>query len=395
MKKKLRKLAALGLSFIMICSLLAACGSTKAPEENSAQGNGDENSGNMEEEVSGESATKGESAGDDALTVGVVIWSTDDGLGADSKKALDAVAGELGINLIYRTGSYDAENQTTDIENLIAAGVDGIMCVVIVDTATDELLKVCEEADVDYQVFFRNIMDEEAYNYCMASDHFAGYICEDEAAAGVDMVDELITQGCTTFGLINREAGNGVIDRRQQGTMEYLQEKGLTYYVSTNTSTATATEMVDATDQLLAAYPDIDGLILSSGSNGAIDAIITDLEGTDIKLTSFDTPADIEGAFQAGNLCMLTTGAQIDPVYALINLYCKMSGNPKSETPTEYGSNYIYMKSAEDAQTYEKYFGEFNTYTAEEIKAMVDMDLDSFMNEMSNYSLEMVADKMK
>ena len=53
------------------------------------------------------------------------------------------------------------------------------------------------------------------------------------------------------------------------------------------------------------------------------------------------------------------------------------------------------MKSAEDAQTYEKYFGEFNTYTAEEIKAMVDMDLDSFMNEMSNYSLEMVADKMK
>ncbi len=46
---------------------------------------------------------------------------------------------------------------------------------------------------------------------------------------------------------------------------------------------------------------------------------------------------------------MLTTGAQIDPVYALINLYCKMSGNPKSETPTEYGSNYIYMKSAEDA----------------------------------------------
>ena len=126
------------------------------------------------------------------------------------EKALDAVAGELGVNLIYRTGSYDAENQTTDIENLIAAGVDGIMCVVIVDTATDELLKVCEEADVDYQVFFRNIMDEEAYNYCMASDHFAGYICEDEAAAGVDMVDELIAQGCTTFGLINREAGNGV-----------------------------------------------------------------------------------------------------------------------------------------------------------------------------------------
>lgn len=385
MKKKWMKLVALSLSLMMV--LLTACGSGENSGSSTPE-NAEVESSETEEETGGETA-------DGDLTVGVIIWSTDDGLGADSKTALDAVAADLGVNLIYRTGSYDAENQTTDIENLIAAGADGIMCCVIVDTSTDELLKVCEEADVDYQVFFRNIIDEEAYNYCMASDHFAGYICEDEGAAGVDMVDELIAQGCTTFGLINREAGNGVVDRRQQGTMEYLEEKGLTYYVSTNTSTATATEMVDATDQLLAAYPDIDGLILSSGSNGAIDAIITDLEGTDIKLTSFDTPADIEGAFNAGNLCMLTTGAQIDPVYALINLYCKMTGNPKSETPTEYGSNYIYMKSAEDAKTYEQYFGGFNTYTADEVKSMADMDLDSFLKEIENYSLEMVADKMK
>lgn len=387
MKKKWMKLVALTLSLMMV--LLTACGSGQNAGNSAAGNDGSESSETAAEESSSENTTDGN------LTVGVVIWSTDDGLGADSKKALDAVAEDLGINLIYRTGSYDAENQTTDIENLVAAGADGIMCCVIVDTSTDELLKVCEEADIDYQVFFRNIIDEEAYNYCMASDHFAGYICEDEGSAGVDMVDELIAQGCTTFGLINREAGNGVIDRRQQGTMNYLDEKGLTYYVSTNTSTATATEMVDATDQLLAAYPDIDGLILSSGSNGAIDAIITDLEGTDIKLTSFDTPADIEGAFNAGNLCMLTTGAQIDPVYALINLYCKMTDNPKSETPTEYGSNYIYMRSAEDAKTYEQYFGDFNSYTEDEVKNMVDMDLDSFVKEMANYSLEMVAGKMK
>lgn len=92
---------------------------------------------------------------------------------------------------------------------------------------------------------------------------------------------------------------------------------------------------------------------------------------------------------------MLTTGAQIDPVYALINLYCKMTGNPKSETPTEYGSNYIYMKSAEDAKTYEQYFGAFNTYTADEVKNMVDMDLDAYVKEIGNYSLEMVAGKME
>ena len=67
----------------------------------------------------------------------------------------------------------------------------------------------------------------------------------------------------------------------------------------------------------------------------------------------------------------------------------------KSDTPAEYGSNYIYMKSAEDAATYEQYFSEFNTYTAEEVQGLVEMDLDSFVAEMGNYSLEMVAEKMK
>ena len=58
--------------------------------------------------------------------------------------------------------------------------------------------------------------------------------------------------------------------------MEYLDEKGLTYYVATTSNTATATDMVDATDQLLAAYSDIDALICSAGSNGSVDAIITE-----------------------------------------------------------------------------------------------------------------------
>lgn len=388
-----KKMLALGLTLAMSMTLLAGCGNNGGGEADSQSG--DAAAGPAKDGGSGAEASDAPAAADSDISIGVVIWSTDDGLGADSKTALDAVAEDLGVSLVYRTGSYDAESQTTDYENLLAAGVDGMLCCVINDTSTDDLLKICEEAGIPMQIFFRNIIDEEAYQYCMASGQFAGYICEDEGGAGVDMVDELLAQGCTTFGLLNREAGNGVIDRRQAGVMEYLDEKGLIYYVSTSSNTATATDMVDATDQLLAAHSDINGLICSSGSNGAIDAIITDLQGSDIKLTSFDTPVDIPGSFDAGNLVMLTTGAQIDPVYALINLYCKITGQPKSDTPAEYGSNYIYMKSAEDAATYAQYFSEFNTYTAEEVQGLVEMDLDSFVAEMGNYSLEMVAEKMK
>lgn len=368
MKKRFKGLLAAGLAVIMAAGLLAGC-------SDEAGGEGSGSSGDMK--------------------IGVCIWSTDDGLGADSKTALDFAADALGVELVYKTGDYDAEGQITAVENLVAAGCDGVLICPIVDTAIDDCLKICENAGIYMQVFFRNIIDEATYEYCMGSEYFTGYVVEDEESAGAAMVDALVEAGCKNFGLINREAGNGVVDRRQEGVMARLDELDLPYEVSVNSSTATATDMTDATDQLLAANPDTDALIVSSGSNGAIDAIVTDIEGTDIKLTSFDTPVDVVGSFEKGNLVMLTTGAQIDPLYSLVNLYCTLSGEPKSDKPTEIQSNYIYMSSAADAELYSQCFGEFNTYTKDEIKDLVEMDEAQFEEEVASYSLEKVQEKMK
>ncbi|MBR4701789.1 MAG: LacI family DNA-binding transcriptional regulator [Oscillospiraceae bacterium] len=362
MKKSIAKLLALALVLSLILTVFAGCKKAKS---------------------------------EDDITIGVVIWSTDDGLGADSKAALDAAANALGIKLVYRTGSYDAENQMTDFENLIASGVDGILVTTLVDTSTDELLKICEEAGIPMQLMFRNIIDKEAYNYCMASSKFSGYVVESEEGAGSAMVDKLVEMGCKSIGLMFREAGNGVIDRRQAGVLARLEELGIEYHTTTITNTATATDMTDAAAQLIGAYSNIDGMICSSGSAGTIDGLITYLEGTDIKLTSFDTPADLKGSFEAGNLVMLTTGAQIDPMYALICIYRQIKGNPFSSTPVEIGSNYIYLEKAEDIATYDTYFSTFKTYTSDEIVKLTEMSYDEFVKEVSSYSLETVANKNK
>lgn len=377
--KKSNKALAIGLSVSMAVGLMVGCGSAAdtGTDSSSAQS------------VASSAAA---AAGED-LTVGVVIWSTDDTLGADSKKALNIAAEALGINLIYRTGSYDAENQTTDFENLVAAGVDGIMCTTLVDSSTDELLKICEDAGIPMQLMFRNIIDEDAKAYSMASDNFAGYVVEDEEGAGAAMVDKLLEDGCTTIGLVNREAGNGVIDRRQAGTVARLDELGVPYHITTITNTATATDAADATAQLLAAYSDINGLIMSSGSQGSIDGVINYLNGSDIKLTSFDTPADLTSAFDAGNLVMVVSGAQIDPMYALINIYNKITGNAFADAPTEINSNYIYLTNNEDVNTYNQFFSDFKTYTADEIVGLTKMDYDTFVNEVAGYSLQTVVDK--
>jgi ribose transport system substrate-binding protein len=336
-------------------------------------------------------------AGVKKVKIGVAIWSTDDGLGADAKAAVDAASRALGFDVVYRTGDYDAESQITAFENFIAADCDGIMVVTMVDTSTDELLKICEEAEIPLQVMFRNIVDKETYDKCMNSKYFLGYVVENENKAGADMVDALVKEGCSTFGLLYREAGNGVTDRRQTGINDRLAELGSSVmaYTATLSSTATATEVADAAAQLKTAYPKIDAFICTSGSNGSVDSVITFLNNTPVKLASFDTPVDIQGGFAQGNLSILTVGAQIDPFFAVINLWCFLQGKPLSNKPVEIQSNYIYLTSAGDAKTYEQYFKQFNTYTAEEIKQLTavynpDMNLDRYVKEVSGYSLESV-----
>lgn len=43
--------------------------------------------------------------------------------------------------------------------------------------------------------------------------------------------------------------------------------------------------------------------------------------------------------------------------------------------------------------TYDQYFGTFQTYTADEIVGLTEMDYDTFLGEVANYSLQTVVDK--
>lgn len=384
--KKIQKTIAILLSALFLLCLVTGCAQTSEKQGESAKN--EQTTMPQTPDQSDESAES-----EKRITLGVEIWSTDDGLGADAKRAIDALAAALDIDVIYQTGDFDAESQITGMENLIAAGVDGVVVTPVVDTSTDELLRLCEEAGIPMQLMFRNIIDEEAKDYCMASSYFSGYVVEDEAAAGIAMVDKLVEEGCKTIGVVLTEAGDGVCDRRSSAVLGYLDQLGLPYYTATHSVGADGTERTNTMQQLLSAYAEIDGVILISGANNAIDADLVALQGTNIKITSFDTPANIASSFDAGNLAMLTTGAQIDPFYATICLYRRVSGNAFSDAPVEIYSNYIYLQTAEDAANYDAHFSTFQTYNEEQIRDLTKMSLEEFKAEVSGYSMERVVNQ--
>ena len=341
------------------------------------------------------------------LTVGVVIWSCDDGgLGYSVKKELEYVGEVLGVNFIFKGGSVDAESQIKDCENLIAAGVDGILLCPMVDTTIDQFTAMCDDAGVKLSLMFRSVIDEDVRNVALAAESFVGDICEAEEDSAADLVDELVAAGCENIALMYCEPGNTVTDRRQSGIDARVEELGLNvvskYVMPAGTLSAGFTE---GANSILTTYPECDGFILSFGSDGGIDAVIQLIRSKNIQdkvhVASFDSVQDTESAFQDGILVSETCGSQVDALFSFMMLYNELQDTPLSDEPIELLSNYVYVKNADMAANYDKYWSsdDFQLYSEDEIKSMTkiynpDLTLDSFKEMVSAYSYDDVLTRL-
>ena len=176
MKNAIKKFAALMLAGAMSVSLMA-CGSSA----------GGSTSG------SGEKADK---AGKES-TIGVAFYQ-DSGLATTAAKAyLDNMSDTLNCKFKYTVLSQTDEGvNLTKIQELIASGVDGIICTM--DSGTAAIVQECEAANVyiggylcDYDISYT-----QAYDDVFKNDHFVGTAIDgyapDNVIVGKQMFESLL-----------------------------------------------------------------------------------------------------------------------------------------------------------------------------------------------------------
>ena len=153
MKNAVKKFLAMMLAGVMSVSLMA-CGSS---------GSG---------AASTEGAASSEKAGKNC-TIGVAFYQ-DSGLATEATKAyLDNMADTLNCKFKYTVLSQTDEGvNLTKIQELIASGVDGIICTM--DSGTAAIVQECEAANVyiggylcDYDISYT-----QAYDDVFKNDHF-------------------------------------------------------------------------------------------------------------------------------------------------------------------------------------------------------------------------------
>ena len=347
-------------------------------------------------------------ADEDPIKIGVSIWSSTDVLGSQCKKIIDAAADALGVEVQYVDQGHVSEKVTASVDQLCAAGCQGIIICNSADTEMTSAIATCNSNNVYLAQFFRIISEEanpDIYELAKASDYYVGAVHENEPENGEKLVNILLDKGCRDIGLIGWEQGDATWLGRWEG-----YQAGVDAWNEANPDDpavlsepqyagTTSEGGAKAADALMSADPDLDALIPAGGGGeplqGAISAVEKAGKTGEISIVSTDFLPDLGERLANGSMAGESGGHYCDPLFAFMMVYNAIKGNYK-----DFGGNfneilfpYLYVASAEDYADYEKYFVDQLPYTKDELVAMADMSFDELSEAAAKLSIEDAAER--
>ena len=389
MNKLFKKVTATALAATMVLGM-TACGGSKDTTTTDS---------------SSSAATETPAAATDNkdIKIGVSIWSSTDVLGSQCKLILDEAAKALGVQVQYVDQGHVSEKVTASVEQLVAAGCQGIIICNSSDTEMTSAIKTCNDNKVYLAQFFRVISkDNSADIYQMATDsaYYIGAVHEDEPANGEALVNILLEKGDRNIGLIGWEQGDATWLGRWEGYKAGVEK----WNEANPDDKATLSEPQyagttseggsKAAEALMAADPNLDALIPAGGGGdplqGAIAAVERAGKTQDIDIVSTDFLPDLGERLENGSMAGESGGHYCDPLIAFMMVYNAIKGNY-----TDFAGKfedvpfpYLYVSSADDYKAYEQYFVDQLPYTDEELVAMSDLDLAGLKEAAAKVSIE-------
>ena len=392
-----KKLISLLLCMLMVLTTIVGCGTETA----SAGNNGGGTAANTNTETKTETATPAKT--DDTIKIGVSIWSSTDVLGSQCKLILDKAAEALGVQIQYVDQGHVSEKVTASVEQLCAAGCDGIIICNSSDTEMASAIKTCNDNGVYLAQFFRIINSEtsaDIYEAAVKSEYYVGAVHENEPENGEKLVQILLDKGDRNIGLIGWEQGDATWRGRWEGYKAGVEKWNSAHpddqaVLSEPQYAGTSSEGGSkAAEALMSAKPDLDAIIPAGGGGdplqGAIAAVERAGKTQDIDIVSTDFLPDLGERIANGSMAGESGGHYCDPLFAFMAVYNAVKGNYK-----DFGGKfedikfpYLYVASPEDYAGYETYFVDQLPYTTEELVEMSKLDMEGLKAKAAALSIE-------
>ena len=390
-----KKIVSLILCMLLFVTTLAGCG-------NAASGGNSPAANSTKSETKTETKTEPAKT-NDTIKIGVSIWSSTDVLGSQCKLILDKAAEALGVQVQYVDQGHVSEKVTASVEQLCAAGCQGIIICNSSDTEMASAIKTCNDNKVYLAQFFRIINQEtsaDIYKAATDSEYYIGAVHENEPENGKKLVQILIDKGDRNIGLIGWEQGDATWLGRWEGYKAGVEEWNAAHpddpvklsepqYAGTSSEGGSK-----AAEALMNADPTLDALIPAGGGGdplqGAIAAVERAGKTQDIDIVSTDFLPDLGERLTNGSMAGESGGHYCDPLFAFMAVYNAIKGNYTGIAGTfqDIPFPYLYVASPEDYASYEKYFVDQLPYTDDELKEMATLDIEALKEKAASLSIE-------
>ena len=391
-----RRILSLFMCMAMTASMMVGCGQSAT----GSTGSGSSGAGAKDADATAASGQK--------IKIGVSIWSSTDVLGSQCKRVLDEAAKALNVDVQYVDQGHVSEKVTASVEQLCAAGCQGIVICNSSDTEMTSAIKTCNDNKVYLAQFFRIISKDnnpDIYQAATDSAYYVGAVHENEPENGEKLVQILLDKGDRDIGLIGWEQGDATWLGRWEGYKAGVEKWNKAHpddkaalsepqYAGTSSEGGSK-----AAEALMSADPKLDALIPAGGGGDPLQGTIAAVERAgktkDIDVVSTDFLPDLGTRLADGSMAGESGGHYCDPLFAFMMVYNAIKGNYKDFAGTfnDVQFPYLYVSSADQYAQYEKYFVDKLPYTDDELVKMSNMSLDDLKATAAKLSIEDAASR--
>ena len=390
-----RRILSLFMCMAMTATMLIGCGQSTTGTSGSTGS------------ATGEAAQTTAKSGD-KIKIGVSIWSSTDVLGSQCKLIIDEAAKALDVDVQYVDQGHVSEKVTASVEQLCAAGCQGIIICNSADTEMTSAIKTCNDNKVYLAQFFRIISKDnnpDIYQAATDSAYYVGAVHENEPENGEKLVNILLDKGDRDIGLIGWEQGDATWLGRWEGYKAGVEKWNKAHpddkatlsepqYAGTSSEGGSK-----AAEALMSADPKLDALIPAGGGGDPLQGTIAAVERAgktkDIDVVSTDFLPDLGDRLANGSMAGESGGHYCDPLFAFMMVYNAIKGNYTNFAGTfnDVPFPYLYVSSADDYAQYKKYFVDQLPYTDDELVKMSQMNLDDLKATAAKLSIEDAASR--
>lgn len=231
------------------------------------------------------------------------------------------------------------------IENLCQAGVDGIVSGMMDGASID----ACIRANVPF-VGALNQMNDEMLKTANESGLFCGNVIDDDYVSTYNSVKALYEAGCRKIAWVAPQPGTTQAEIRSSGIMDALEDyPELEVLTSYRYSTAGGDESLNAIEQILCAYPELDGLVVSNGLDVTSIWYNTGAADRGVKLAVTDLCESYQDLFQDDLIAYCATDQFPSLVIATTLLYNKLTGHEiMADTSVQMRRHFLELHNYEE-----------------------------------------------